>query len=124
MGGSQFVDRPIAAVGCASLACFLIHVQLAGWWGVVADLSGRHLGALFGFMNSLGVIGAFCSQVFLGHFVDRLKALGYVGRAQWDPAFYIYGGLLLLGAVGWLLVNTERSLVEARPELAEGIDAP
>jgi MFS transporter, ACS family, glucarate transporter len=120
MGVSQFFDQDWAAVACAALACYLIHVQLAGWWGVVADLSGRHLGALFGFMNSLGVIGAFVSQVFLGHFVDWLKGLGYVDRACWDPAFYIYGGLLLLGAVGWLLVNTERSLIEPQPELAEG----
>ena len=113
MGSSQFLDQPAAAVGCAALACFLIHVQLAAWWGVVADLSGRHLGALFGLMNSMGLLGAITSQVFLGHFVDWLDKFGYVGRAQWDPAFYIYGGLLLLGAVGWLIVNPHRSLIAA-----------
>jgi len=70
------------------------------------------------------VLGAMGSQLFLGHFVDWLKALGYEGRAQWDPAFYIYGGLLLLGAGGWLLVRPEHSLVEARPEPAMGKSAP
>jgi MFS family permease len=116
MGVSQLFDRPWAAVSCAALASYLIHVQLAGWWGVVADLSGRHLGALFGFMNSLGVIGAFASQVFLGKFVDWLKDRGYTDRDCWDPAFYIYGGLLLLGSVSWLLVATERSLIKTHPE--------
>jgi ACS family glucarate transporter-like MFS transporter len=113
MGISQFFDRSWSAVACAALACYLIHVQLAAWWGVVSDLSGRHLGALFGLMNSMGLLGAMSSQVFLGHFVDWLGTFGYIGRAQWDPAFYIYGGLLLLGAVGWLVVDPERSLVES-----------
>ena len=31
---------------------------LSAWWGVVSDVSGRHLGALFGLMNSLGGVGA------------------------------------------------------------------
>ncbi len=110
---SKFCDRPGLAVACAALACYLIHVQLASWWGVVSDLSGRHLGALFGLMNSMGIMGAICSQVFLGHFVDWLATFGYQGRQQWDPAYYIYGGLLLLGAGGWLLIDPHRSLVDA-----------
>ncbi len=119
MGASQYFEDAQAAVGCAALACFLIHVQTAGWWGVVADLSGRHLGALFGLMNSMGILGAIVSQVFLGHFVDWLGTLGYVGRAQWDPAYYIYGGVLHLGALGWLLVNPNRSLVDVPPANTE-----
>jgi len=31
----------------------LAVMTLASWWGSVSDLSGRHLGALFGLMNSL-----------------------------------------------------------------------
>jgi hypothetical protein len=68
----------------------------------------------------MGLLGAISSQVFLGHFVDWLGAFGYVGRAQWDPAFYLYGGLLLVGAAGWLLVDPERSLITLQAKTADG----
>ena len=61
-------------------------------------------------MNSLGMPGAVASQLFLGRFVDRLGDRGYLGRAQWDPAFYIYGSVLLIGAVCWLFVDTTKAI--------------
>lgn len=115
MGMSLHCDAPWLAVGFTALACLLLHIQLASWWGVVTDLSGKHLGALFGLMNSMGIAGAIASQLFLGHFVEWLGGYGYTGRAQWDPAFYIYAGLLLLGGAGWLMIDANRSLI-APPE--------
>ena len=44
--------------------------------------------------------------------MDYLSELGYVGREQWDPAFYVYAGLLLIGACAWLFVNPEKSVVD------------
>src|SRR4029079_7224805 len=104
-------DSPWQATACAGLACLAIHVQLASWWGAVTEISGPHLGALFGLMNSLGVPGAVTSQLYLGWFVDWLHALGYAGRAQWDPSFYVYGTLLGFGAVCWLFVDVTRPAV-------------
>jgi len=114
MGYSQFCEQPWLSAACMAWACFAVHLHLPSWWGVVTDLSGRHLGALFGLLNSMGVAGAFTSQIFLGQFVDWLGEFGYTGRAQWDPAFYIYSGLLFLGAGVWILIDTQRSLVEPR----------
>lgn len=94
-------------------------MQLAAWWGVVTEISGKHLGALFGLMNSLGLPGAFGSQLFLGWFVDWLQDLGYTGRDQWDPAFYVYGSILMLGALCWLFIDATRSVVEPAGPSAE-----
>ena len=42
-------------------------------------------------------------------------ALGYSGRDQWDPAFYLFGGFLLFGALCWLLVDAERPAIPDSP---------
>jgi MFS family permease len=111
MALSIHVDEPWLAAGCAAWACLSIHAQLPAVWSVVAEVSGPHVGALWGLINSLGVPGAFGSQVFLGHFVDHMEALGYHGREQWDPAFYVYAGFLLIGAACWLFVDPDKRVV-------------
>jgi hypothetical protein len=79
----------------------------------VIDISGKHLGALFGLMNSMGVPGGYLATVFMGHFVEHRKSAGYLGRDQWDPALFVYAGVLLFGATLWLFVDPTKSAVEA-----------
>jgi MFS transporter, ACS family, glucarate transporter len=111
VGSSVLVeDARVAVLACAA-GFFFSYVQLAAWWAAMGDVGGRHLGALFGFCNMLGLAGGLASQVGLGVFVDLMKGLGHSGRAQWDPAFYLFGGLLLLGAVCWLFLDAERPAV-------------
>jgi MFS family permease len=107
--GSLADSAGVSALWMAA-GSFAMHMTLASWWGAVADVSGPHLGALFGLMNSVGGIGAIASQLFLGSFTDWMALLGYVGRAQWDPAFFIYTGILGLGAFGWLFIDTTRPI--------------
>jgi MFS transporter, ACS family, glucarate transporter len=104
----QHTDGSVLAATWTALAMFAVHLTLPNWWGAVADISGRHLGALFGLMNSIGGLGAIASQLFLGRFVDWMGSRGFAGRAQWDPAFYLYAGILLVGAIGWLWIDVTR----------------
>jgi sugar phosphate permease len=101
-----------ATVVLATISCFATMIQLGAWWRAVIEISGEHLGALSGLMNSLGVPGAAASQLFVGFATDWLGQQGYTGRAQWDPAFYVFTALLFLGAAGWLFIDPERSAVE------------
>jgi MFS family permease len=112
---SIHVDHPTGASALLSMALFGVALQVAAWWGAMADIAGRHVGALFGLCNSMGIVGAFASQVFYGWFVDFMTARGYSGRAAWDPAFYLYAGVLFIGAVCWLFVDPTRSAVEPQP---------
>ena len=89
--------------------------QQATFWAVTTEISGRNLGSIFGLMNSMGVPGAFVSTMFLGRFADWMSEQGYTGRAQWDPAFYIYSGVLLVGACCWLAVDVRKKI----PDRAE-----
>jgi MFS transporter, ACS family, glucarate transporter len=107
---------PVAAALLTAGASLTAFTALPSWWAVVTEISGQHLGALFGLMNSLGVPGAVLSQIFFGWFADRRGELGYTGRDQWDPGFYVYSGVLLIAALGWLFIDATRSAVEPRPD--------
>jgi hypothetical protein len=52
-------------------------------------------------MNGMGFIGAMSSQWFVGFFANWRMQAGFTGRAQWDPMFDVYAGILLMGAVAW-----------------------
>lgn len=116
VAGSVQADEPLAAVLLCSSGYFFSYVQLAGWWAATGDVGGRHLGAVFGLCNMIGLGGGAASQVFLGSYADQMKSLGFVGRDQWDSAFYLYGGVLMLGGVLWLFVSPRRSVVPADAE--------
>ena len=64
--------------------------QQATFWAVTTEISGRHLGSIFGLMNSLGVPGAVCLDAVPGAVRHWMREQGHEGRAQWDPAFYVY----------------------------------
>jgi hypothetical protein len=52
-------------------------------------------------MNMVGTFGASLSQGFIAMFTEWREGLGYSIRQQWDPAFYVYVGVLFLGAMCW-----------------------
>lgn len=109
---SIYVDSPFLAAFCTAITCMCVQIQIPAWWSTVTQISGRHVGAMFGLMNSMGVIGAIASQLFLGSLADWLGARGYSGRDQWDPGFYVYAAVMVTGSVLWLFVQPQKSIVE------------
>jgi uncharacterized protein DUF4365 len=95
-------DPQTVAILCSASFCAM-HVTLPNWWSVIIPQSGRHVGALFGLANGIGIVGAMSSQGFVGVFADLQKARGFSGREQWDPIFDVYVVVLLLGAAAWWL---------------------
>ena len=59
------------------------------------------MAALFGVINSLGVVGAACGQL----------ALGYIPQVYWQQAFGGCGVLLAIGALCWACVDARRQAV-------------
>lgn len=105
------LENPWHSTLFISLAFFCVQLQIPSWWGVVTAISGQHVGAMFGLMNSMGAVGAIGSPVLLGFLSDYLKRAGAVGRMQWDPGFYVYAGMMLLAALCWTAIDPERSIV-------------
>src|SRR6516165_10693297 len=106
---SIWTDSTVAASAFVALAAFGVQLQLPSWWASATQVSGRHLGALFGMMNMMGMFGRILFNLFVGGFADWRKSLGYSGRAQWDPALYAYVAVAVIGAVLWSLVNPEKT---------------
>ncbi|MGD9723175.1 MAG: MFS transporter [Pirellulales bacterium] len=94
----------------AAVAFMAAISQQATFWAVTTEIGGSHLGVVFGLMNSMGVPGAFVSSVFLGRFVDWMGERGASGRGQWDPAFYVYAAVLVVGACCWLAVDATKKI--------------
>jgi MFS family permease len=94
-------DDPAAVAGLFATGMCAMHVTLPNWWSAAIPQCGRHVGAVFGLMNGMGVIGAMASQGFVGTFTDWQKDRGLTGRAQWDPIFDVYVVVLAAAAVAW-----------------------
>ncbi len=107
---SVWSDSTVAASAFIALVAFGVQLQLPAWWASATQVSGRHLGALFGLMNMMGGLGRILSQQFVGRFADWRKSLGYTGRAQWDPSLYLYVVIALCGMVLWALINPEKTV--------------
>jgi MFS transporter, ACS family, glucarate transporter len=112
---SIWTDSIVAASAFIALVAFGVQLQLPSWWASATQVSGRHLGALFGLMNMMGGLGRILSQLFVGSFADWRKSLGYTGRDQWDPSLYLYVGIALVGMVFWALINPEKTVDDQRP---------
>lgn len=101
LGGALLSREAWLAAGLTAMSCFCTQSTQPLWWSCAIGISGRHVGALFGLMNSMGVVGAMSSQYLVGALADWFGSQGYSGRAQWDPIFYINVGVLCLAAGLW-----------------------
>jgi MFS family permease len=98
----------------------VMHITLPNWWSVIIPQAGKHVGAIFGLANGIGVFGAMASQGFVGVFVDWQESRGLEGRAAWDPIFDVYVGVLLANAVAWGLYRFRPLPDDAEEKEGEG----
>jgi sugar phosphate permease len=101
LGCALFTGHPWLAALFTALSCFAAQLTQTMWWSCAIDISGKHVGALFGLMNSVGVFGAMSSQFLVGAIADWLGDKGLSGRMQWDPMFYVDMGVLILAGLLW-----------------------
>ncbi len=114
---SVFTGNTVLSAVLVAIACFGLHLQLPAWWASGTQISGEHVGALIGLMNMIGNGGAAILQTLFGHFVDMMKNWGYTGRARWDPGFYMFVAVALLGMALWSQVDPEKVVEDEAGEL-------
>ncbi len=112
------MDHPVAAVLLISLAAFTSDLAIAAHWAVCTDTGGRFVGTVFGIMNTMAAVGASLSPVLAGYLLswlsprDAAGAFDPLARAQaWNWVLYLYAATLAMGALCWLRIDAEESMV-------------
>jgi len=96
--------HPIVAAASIAVATAASMFTLGAAWGVCLDIGGQHAGVVSAAMNTSGQIGSVLSPLIVS------LCLKYWGN--WDLPLYLMGGLFLLGAVAWCLVNPRRPVFD------------
>lgn len=113
---SVYCESPVAAASLTALSFMSAQIQLATWWVTATEVTGKHVGALFGMMNMIGsLVGAFLNPIFIGQLTVWLQGRGLEGRAQWDPMFYVFSGVYVVGAIVWSFVDASKAIKDEEP---------
>jgi MFS family permease len=99
---------PTLAVAIISCGSFFSGFASPAAWAITLDISGKHTAIVFGVMNMVGNLGAFCCPIVLGRLFD------YIPRhhADWNLVLYLFVAINLAGAIAAALLNPNRSAVE------------
>ena len=97
------VSNPVAAVILLSTALASANFLLGAAWGTCVDVSGSHAGVVSAFMNTAGQIGGFICPIVVGTIVQIYSS--------WSIPLYLTGGLYILGASCWLLIDSRKPIV-------------
>jgi len=95
-------DRVVAACLIA-VAAFCQMMTGGAAWAVCLDVGRRNAGVVTGCMNMVGNIGGAIAPIVAGYAVEK--------RGSWDIPFYATASLLAFGAVVWMFINPERSVI-------------
>ncbi len=84
---SVWTESTTMASVYVAVTAFGVQLSLPCWWACATQVSGRHVGALFGLMNMFGSVGRIAASSSVGAFADWRGKLGYSGRASGTRSF-------------------------------------
>jgi MFS transporter, ACS family, glucarate transporter len=99
--GSQVHSARLASVVLAGGAGAL-YLSQSSFWSVTADIASGSSGSVSGFMNMGNQIGGALTASLTPAIASRLG---------WTTSFLVAAGLCAVGALAWVFVNPERSLL-------------
>lgn len=102
---ASVATEPVTAAVLISFAAATCMLTTAPSWSTCIDIGREHSATVGATMNTAGQIAAIASAPVVGYSV---KLLG-----DWNMPFKLLGGLFLLGAVCWLLVDPRKPVFGA-----------
>jgi len=100
-------DTVLVTCFIAGFACQLLLGVIA--FAVCLDIGGNHAGAVSGFMNCIGQIGAFFLAIVFGRIVDTTH--------NFNSPLFVIAGLLFVGSVLWFAVDPTNKLVVEKEKM-------
>ncbi len=113
--GAGLSNSPVAAAGLIALATASAMFTLGAAWSTVSEVGRNHVGVVGAIMNTAGQIASLLSP--------PLVAYSVVWFGSWSFPLYVMGGLFLIGAGCWLIIDPARPVFEADPAAALGAAA-
>ncbi len=96
-------DSPMIFCGILFFVKLFGDWSLTTSWGVITDIGGRATASVFAFNNSVAAVGAVLAPIIFGFIAE------YSG---WHTVFVVAGGVYILCAVTWLVVNCTIPMIE------------
>lgn len=91
---------PVTAAVFIALATASCMLTTAPAWGVCVDIGREHSAVVSATMNTAGQIGSIVSPLVVAYSVKWF--------ADWNLPLYLLGGLFLVGAACWLVIDPEK----------------
>lgn len=93
-----WIANPVVALAAMSLSSFAAEFSGPVSWTTAMDIGGENVGAVSGFMNTLGQLGGSVAPAVTG-FLLQLS-----GNA-WNVAFYASSAIYAAGVICWLIID-------------------
>jgi MFS transporter, ACS family, glucarate transporter len=103
MFASVFSATPVMAATLIAVAVAASMFTLSASWAACMDIGGEHTAVLGASMNTTGQIGSIISPYVTAKVVTEF--------ANWQAPLLIMGGLYVLSAILWTLVDPRKRLV-------------
>jgi MFS family permease len=98
------VAQPWVAASLIALAVGASMFTLGAAWSTCLDVGGNHAGVVSAAMNTSGQIGSILCPLLVTALLSRF--------GDWNAPLFMIGGVYLIGAMGWALVNPSRRIFD------------
>lgn len=101
---AALVQQPVLAASLIALAVGASMFTLSASWSTCLDIGGNHAGVVSAAMNTSGQIGSVLSPLMVTFLLNRF--------GDWNMPLFVMGGLFLVGAVCWGLINPHKRIFD------------
>jgi MFS transporter, ACS family, glucarate transporter len=101
------IAQPALAAWMIAVAVGMSMFTLGASWSTCLDIGGSHAGVVSAAMNTSGQIGSVLSPLMVTFLLKRF--------GDWNLPLFVMGGLFLVGAVCWGLINPHKRIFASMP---------